>query len=125
MTILAVDNNLPRLWRLVQQLRKASPNATIEYTHDPMMAGRFGYNKPVDALFAALNMQRGDGMWLADFLRKPNPDMKVFLVADQNDWDTYAPAVDDRIEKRLIYPIEEVELREITAKYLRSAEKAM
>lgn len=113
MTILAVDNNPDRLWALVDKLRMAFPKDIIEYTHDPLMAGRFGFFRPVDILFAEMVMKRMDGSQLAVFLREKNPDMTAYLIADEGECAEKSPLKGGIAEGRIARTITVDTLREM------------
>ncbi|MDL2238454.1 hypothetical protein LJC56_11635 [Christensenellaceae bacterium OttesenSCG-928-K19] len=88
MTILVVDTNPDRLWELVGNIRAVFRQDTVEYTHDPLMAGKFGFNYHIDVLFTELKMERMNGLRLSDLLRKQNSGMKTFLISGQKEFCT-------------------------------------
>lgn len=111
MTILAVDNDPDRLWELVRNLRLAFPGDTVEYTHDPLMAGRFVYNKPVDMLFAELAMGRMDGFQMSDFVRRRNPKIQVCLLVDKKEFGESSIWEEYGIDGCLTHPVTLEKLR--------------
>lgn len=115
LTILAVDNEPVRLWELVELLRVTFPDDTVEYTHDPLMAGWFAFNKPVDMLITELDTRRMDGLELSAFIRRNNPDSRVYLIASQEEFDKYAIFDEDNISGRLVRPVTADALQGIAA----------
>ena len=82
MTILAVDASSERLRGLVNLLEKAFPEVAVLAKSDALAAGQFCFNHPVDALFAAVEMPRLDGLQLMEFARHANPNAMLFLLVD-------------------------------------------
>lgn len=104
MKILVVDNYNKRLQHLAGLLSSAFPDAEIETTIDPLMAGKYSFNNRVDILFAGLEMKRMNGMELGRFVRKNSPMAKVYLLGLENEHkDTYINP-EENINGLLLYP---------------------
>lgn len=95
MRILVVNSDPDRLWRLVDNVRLAFPDATVEYTHDPRASN---LSEPVDLLFAELTMKRMGGLELIRHARDHNnPHLKAYLLVNRRGpltHDGEAPAID-------------------------------
>lgn len=82
MVFLVVDNNLERMWQLVDMLRQLSPDYIVEYTHDSLMAGRFAANKHVDFLLCDYNTQPVSGAQLYNVVRSVQPSTQTLILTD-------------------------------------------
>lgn len=111
MMILAVDGTALRLSRLAELLRSAFPEDTVITHGDPLAAGQYCYNNPVDVLFAALQMPRLDGLKLAAFVRHANPGAAVLLIANTAS-DAEAVLWEDDADGVLAYPLTEAALKD-------------
>lgn len=109
MTVLAVDGSAARLNELSRLLEAAFPEDRVIAERDPLAAGKYSFNNPVDILFAAVEMPRLDGLKLVEFVRHANPDAFVFLLvgadADSGLWA-------DEVDGLLPYPVTGALLRD-------------
>ena len=80
MTILVVDCEKQRLAQTAKLVREFFPNDVVQADHDPLMAGKYAFNNPVDIVFAAWSMKRMNGPQMAAFVRREHPDVRVFLT---------------------------------------------
>ncbi len=115
MVILAVDNDPEQLWELVKNLRKVYPGDTIEYTHDPFMAGRFGINNQVDVMFVRLEM-KVSGVNLRDIICKRNANVQVVLMASAQEFNRWGINEEDSGFILLERPVSMTALRELLAR---------
>lgn len=111
MTILAVDDSCERLNSLAQLLRRTFPEHAVIAQKDPLAAGKYSFNNPVDMLFAAIRMPRLDGMKLVEFVRHSNPKASVFLIAEHKS-DAAGGLWADELDGLLAYPVTETLLRD-------------
>lgn len=84
MTILTVDPNSKDLNHLTNCLSLLHPGDKVRSYSDPMLAYQYAFNHKVEAVYAAVNMKRLDGLTLAKMLREDQPDMRIYLVAKDN-----------------------------------------
>ena len=80
MDILVVDNDPKALEAMAAQLReKASGGRVLTFT-DPLLAVKYGYNNPVDMVYAKTDMRGLGGADVARLLRGIHPDIRVELL---------------------------------------------
>ena len=104
MKIIAVDTNWSDLKSLVACIREVYPEDAVEGFIDPLLALKYGYNTPVDVIFAAADMKRLSGIELIRLLRQnQQTKMGVCLITQ----DTGGKAYDGNlfIEVLLVKPV--------------------
>lgn len=80
MTILLVDCDPQRLVQTEELLRAFFPEDVVRADQDPLMAGKYVFDNPVDVVFAAWSMKRMDGPLMAEFVHRKHPPARVFLT---------------------------------------------
>lgn len=113
MVILIVDNDLDRLHELEQSVQGAFPDETVFAYQDPLMAGKYSFNHPVDILIAGVVMKRMDGLQMSSFVRMTNPNAKVYLHGSQSEFEKSIILEDENINGQLVRPVTGKALRKI------------
>lgn len=80
MIIVATDANGEDLKTLVKCLNAVFPGQQIEAFQDPLMAIKFFYSNPVDALFAAADMPRVNGFELSRIMGSRRGKMATCII---------------------------------------------
>ena len=57
MNILAIDNDPKELEALTRRLREEEPGSRVLAFTDPLLAVKYGYNNPVDKVYAKTDMR--------------------------------------------------------------------
>lgn len=87
MTIMTVDNDIQRLDEITRLLRKACPADIIVKFADPFWAGQFSHGNYVHTVFidAGIRPSAYSCCRLEELIRRANPDVTVYYVADSPD----------------------------------------
>lgn len=112
MTILTVDCNLDQLKICELMLRRIFPQDAVVAYQDPLMAGKYCCNNRVDIVFAALNMERMDGLKMAEFAHHFHPEAQVYLTADP-EYCQWESLYEDKINGMIPYPLSEESIRAV------------
>ena len=80
MNILVIDNDPQALETLAATLREREPGSRVLAFTDPLLAVKYGYNNPVDAVYAKAVMRGLDGSDVARLLRNVHPKLRVELL---------------------------------------------
>lgn len=83
MNILVVDPDLAHLNQLNQLLKTAYPKSNMIPFSDPLLAYRFGFLNPIDAIFTVDDMKRLDGLELTKMLSKCHPKLKACFITQK------------------------------------------
>lgn len=80
MNILVIDNDPIALEARAAQLRAEEPAARVLAFTDPLLAVKYGYNNPVDRVYAKTDMRGLGGGDVARLLRGVHPDIQIKLL---------------------------------------------
>ncbi len=80
MNILVIDNDPNALEARAASLRKTRPGSRVLAFTDPLLAVKYGYNNPVDAVYAKTVMRGLGGDDVARLLRRIHPNIRVELL---------------------------------------------
>lgn len=108
MKILTVSNRLTVLSELNECLSALYPEADIIAETDPLMAGKYVFNNPVDMVFADVNMKRMTGLQLIQFIRHEHADTLAYLMGTGEEIsDLLTMTALEDVRGVLIYPFSE------------------
>ena len=80
MNILVIDNDPSALEALAAHLRETAPGGRVLTFTAPLRAVKYGYNNPVDAVYAKTVMRGLSGDDVARLLRNVHPNLRVELL---------------------------------------------
>ncbi|MDO4270799.1 MAG: hypothetical protein Q4C72_07745 [Eubacteriales bacterium] len=80
MNILVIDNDPNALERVAARLRAEKPGGKILTFTDPLLAVKYGYNHPVDMVYAKTVMRGLGGGDVARLLRNVHPYIQMELL---------------------------------------------
>lgn len=86
MTILLVDTHTIRQQSTALLLQELSPEFHVMSAADPLRAAKYAFNNPVDVLFTELSMKRMSGIQLCDFVGEKNPNVRICLTANRQEF---------------------------------------
>lgn len=79
MNILVIDNDPAELERLTACLQEEGEDVKVTAFTDPLLAVKYGYNNPVDVVYAKTDMRGLGGEDVARLLRNIHPDIRIEL----------------------------------------------
>lgn len=111
MVVLTVNSNEIRLSQLVTTVKMVLPDATVLSEQSPMAAGECGMKTSVDILFAEYKMTPLNGLQVAHYVRRANPNARVYLTGRGEDFFDDAFSAGKHYDGVLFHPIKEEDLR--------------
>lgn len=85
-----VDPDLQEQAQLAESLHRLYPAAEANCFIDPLLALKYGFGNPVDALYAPVKMKRIGGFELGKLLRKSHPQIALHFIGDDRQEETDA-----------------------------------
>lgn len=115
MTIIAVDNCIPRLTQLYTLLGEIYPDDEITAFVDPFFAVQYSMNHRVDIAFVQKNLRPIPYINESVLLRKFNKNAKVYLIVDGLDCGT--ETIEDSFAGYLENPVSREKIENLRSFY--------
>ena len=81
MKVVAVDPDPAELLQLTDSIRKVYSDVSVESFKDPLLAVKYVFGNPVDAVYTVTGMKRMSGFELAKLMRGIRPDLRLHFIA--------------------------------------------